>query len=512
MLRIRLKFRYEALWLIAAVVVSTLEIYAATARDRGWTVGAGDAAGNRPLTVVHEVRPIGVTSASGNGTILVVGNPAADSDGDVEVVLRATRIPQNGGTSGVQGAGSTSPFLTPQRHPIPESSARSLDSSAVSTEIARQMDFRSTDLKRVYFLPAQMSAASGNDRHTPVPCGLTCETPRVRIFLDQRLPPGPPLSRLVNAVAAAAESELGEVVEALAGRVRDVDHDGHLAIVITPEVARVGGGRTPVDGLTRPTDFHPGLDRPHGNCSDVIFLSSTLVPGNQLRAVLAHEWCHAASFSRRSEPLLKGTQTAQDDWLNEATAHLVEVRASGTDRNVAHRIRNFLANPGQSPLVVRNYCRPEFWRHDGCRGAGYLFLESCLAVTDENFLTDLLDHDDPGMAGLEATFGQSFENLFFRWTMRLGQHLASDGATAIPGVACQDLDSPPRLAHRTWRLSGDGRQTMTVRLRSSCAEFVRVETDDNATWQLSLLASGADSASLQTSLIPVAGKSSQTCR
>lgn len=501
MLRIRLKFRNEALWLIAAGLILTLEIYGAAGRERGWITARRDAGAGGPRTVAPEVRTIGVTSGVATEAILVVGNPGTELDRELEVVLRATRIPPVGARRDVPSAGSAESCRSRHQHPVEQMSAMK---PVLPTEPTSTAEF--TESNRVYFLQTGMNALGGN-AGTAIPCSLRRETARVRIFVDRRLRSASQLTALVDAVAEAAESDLGDVVEELAGRVCDVDHDGHLAIVITPEVAQVGSGRTPVDGLTRPTDFLPGLDRPLSNGSDVIFLSSRLVPGDQLRAVLAHEWCHAAAFSRRGLIATENIRPAQDDWLNEATAHIVEVRASGSDSNVAHRIRHFLANPGQSPLVVRDYCQPEFWRHDGCRGAGYLFLASCLTESGDKSLKSLIDHDQPGLAGLEATMGQSFERLFAHWTGQLGQHLANNGATPIPGVTGDDPGREPMLAHQSWRLSGQDQQTMTLRLRASCVEFVRVEVRDDATWELSLSATGHAAPSLQTKLIPVCGKS-----
>lgn len=502
MLRIRLKFRNEAFWLVAAGIILTLEIYAAAGRERGWVTARRDAGASGPPTVAPEVRTIGVTSFPATGAILVVGNPGTELDREVEVVLRATRIPPLGARRDVPSAACADSCPSRCQPPVEQSSVMK---PVLTSEVTSTAEF--TELNRVYFLQTRMNAPSGDDGQTAIPCSLRSETARVRIFADRRLRSSSQLTALVDAVAEAAESDLGDVVEELAGRVCDVDHDGHLAIVITPEVAQVGRGRTPVDGLTRPTDFLPGLDRPLSNGSDVFFLSSRLIPGDQLRAVLAHEWCHAAAFSRRGRFAAEEIRPAQDDWLNEATAHLVEVRASGSNSNVAHRIRHFLANPGQSPLVVRDYCQPEFWRHDGCRGAGYLFLASCLRASDDKCLNRLVNHDRPGLAGLEATMGQSFERLFAHWTSQLGRHLASNGATAIPGVTRDNPGSEPMLAHQTWRLSGQDQQTMTLRVRASCVEFVRVEVRDETTWELALSATGVDAPSLQTNLIPVSGKS-----
>lgn len=89
-----------------------------------------------------------------------------------------------------------------------------------------------------------------------------------------------------------------------------------------------------------------------------MFLNANLPPGEQLRAVLAHEWGHAAVFSRRY-----GRHDSQDDhtriqavtevdWLNERFAHLIEVQSSCSMSNRADRVKQVLARPESAPLIT----------------------------------------------------------------------------------------------------------------------------------------------------------------
>jgi len=527
---IRLKFRSESLWLFAAAAISICEIYAAGGRARGLATTNSDGGTEAPATAAQQATVIGLTSAFPTGAVLVAGNPTTDSEEDVEVILRATRVPSAAsrieaappslarcphsfcgvGRHGRASEATAAPGFR-QSPPTPATHSRRLDTAFAPVHVVSTIDAcdptpevppsPSAESNRIYFLQTRFRTTDPGENHVAISCSLRRETSRLRIYVDQRLTSDSRLSTLVDAVAAA--SAVGDIVQELVGETCDIDRDGHLAIVISSEVAHVGGGRTPVDGLTNPSDFRNDLERPVSNSSDVIFLSSTLAPGHQLRAVLAHEWCHAAAFSQRSPISQSGTRLPQDDWLNEAIAHAVEVRASQSDSNISHRIQHFLSNPSQSPLVVRNYCRPEYWRHDGCRGAGYLFLEACLAHAGDKPLMRLANHDLPGTAGLEQIYGQSFEQLFHQWTTQLGEHLASDGATSIPGMTLDHALPRSVVAHRTWQLSGSAEQTLTLRLRATCAEFVRVETDGNTNWQISCSANGIDASNLQLRLIPV---------
>ena len=291
----------------------------------------------------------------------------------------------------------------------------------------------------------------------------------------------------------------------MVGSVVDLDQDGHLAVVITPEIARLGDSRTPVDGLTCPADFVRGLDRPQGNNSDVIFLSSRLEPGDQMRAVLAHEWCHAAVFSRRRDGAFGDTEpVAEDDWMSEAIAHVVERRASGSTSNVAHRVRGFLSDPGNAPLIVRDYVQPKYWRHDGCRGAAYLFLEWCLNQTDDALLNRLIGSRTMSLQSLEVATGRTFEDLFRGWTTSLGQRLVDEVNQSQTTIARNGVDDCPACSE--WHLDTTADQTLSVRVQGTSARFVRIRCNTDARWQLTAICRG--SGPVQTTLIAPASATS----
>jgi hypothetical protein len=508
MSRIRIKFHGKTPWLLAATVISVIEIYAAC--GRGTSVSPTRSDRPNSLTLPHRVTdvamnslPIGILDGSAEergSAILVLGNLGMDPNVDLIVTLNAT--PQS------TTSASMSEQSELQTRAVPGKSDMAALPAVASTDRIRKLrdpfpasSHQKSD--RVYFLPKSIRSSPTDQEHSPIHCRLHTETPRVRIYVDQRTTPNEPLAVLINAIETAATSGMADVIEKLVGPVADVDHDSHLAVVLTPDLSRFGTGPSSVDGMTRPADFVPGFDRPEGNNSDVIFLSSALNPGDHLRAVLAHEWCHAAVFSRRMRESDRGIgPTIEEDWLNEAVAHLVEVRASGSSSNISHRIRGFMAHPAQSPLVVSDYCRPEFWRHDGCRGAAYLFLNWCLDQGDDDLLERLLDSQSLGLDGLEAATGTSFEQLFQGWTRSLAQNLADD-CHRQPDVSAKDEARTPvaRLTPRTWDLGSSGARTITVRIGGTCAEFIRVQCDPGTTWRLSATASVMDS--LQTALIPV---------
>ena len=492
--RFRFKLYGSSLWLLAAAVICAVEIYATSGRGAfsAPVVENGDDRSSEtfvtdPNATLIAVGTIDRPSLGCEAAILVLSNLEAITDEATDVTLIATPI----------SVGEPSnPDSTGSRFACGVSHSDATSSAAFRSSTRRPASQPPTvPDRRVYFLQTSISTMGIDSGHSPIPCTLMAENSRIRVYVDDRLPRDETLTELITAIDADSTSNLGNVVEQLVGPVRDVDRDGHLAVVLTPEVARLGTGQTPVDGLTSPADFRHDLDRPQGNCSDVIFLSSNLTPGDHLRAVLAHEWCHAAVFGRRqSIPGSRSSRLADDDWLNESIAHFVEVRASGSMSNLSHRIGSYLSQPGKSPLVVRDYCQPKFWRHDGCRGAAFLFLEWCLKQSDESCLQRLIDHQILGIESLEAATGRSFPELFRGWIISLGQGLADDISRA------QEC----RLSHHSWQFDDDGKQTLKLRIRGSCAEFIRIECGHGQThWQIAASISGARPDRLQATLIPV---------
>jgi hypothetical protein len=456
---------------------------------------------------------VGESTRCAGPSVLVLGNAGAVYGGDVSVTLMATRITSNDVSATDHSIAGASAADVSARHfqeerdecrkrlQLLRGSRTSL--SPVQQRASVSEPVRPGDTRRVFFLPTTVRPQGKESGIAAIPCRLSAENSRIRIYVDERLPPDESLTNLIDAINTASASRLGEIVEELVGSVRDVDHDGRFSVVVTPDVSRLGNGRTPVDGLTNPADFLPGIDRPFGNGSDVIFLNSRLSPGDHLRAVLAHEWCHAAAFSRQLHgPGTQPGRPSEDDWLNEALAHVVEVRASGSVNNLSHRIDSYRACPGDSPLVVRDYSQPEFWRHDGCRGAAFLFLQWCLEQSDNSLLERLAQGRSSGVEGLEAAMGRPFEELFLGWTTSLGEHLANEPnghSNSATGFGARQ--SATGLSHHKWQLGPSGELTLTLRIRGSCAEFVRIEHADHETWRLSAGVSTPDL--LQATLIPV---------
>jgi hypothetical protein len=475
--------------MLAAAGLCTVEVCATSYRGHSFSQEEKEpvaaAMGSAQSRAVDSITIGTITTSESSSNVLVLGNPNSATDSELEVTLRSIPVSQ----------GDRSPGPALVRHmvqrvstPMPESVLPTPKPKTIPTQVPQS--------DRVYFLPATIQSARGSTAHVAVPCSLVTVNARATIYVDQRIRRDEAFMDLVTAIDAASMSTMIETVERLVGPVADLDHDDHLTIVITPEVGRLGRPHSPVYGITRPSDFIPGVDRPYGNNSDVIFLSSSLPIGKQLQAVLCHEWCHASVFSRRFQTDNAMDDRYDEDWLNEAIAHVVEVASSGSDSNVAKRVQRYFAQPGHSPLVIRDYCSPEYWRNDGIRGAGYLFLDWYLKQSDDNRLQRLLGMPSLEVASLEAAAQQSFDELFKSWTVSLGEQLAAEIRDSETNRAMS-----PRITHHRWNLVTGQEQALTLRIGGTCASFVHIECSEGGAWEL--IATNPTRVPIQATLLPV---------
>jgi hypothetical protein len=298
----------------------------------------------------------------------------------------------------------------------------------------------------------------------------------VRVYLDDqqsasRLVPG-----LVANVVDLFDRDIIPRFQGLFGTYRDIDHDGRFAVLLSPWLARLQGGRTSVGGFVRGSDFQPFAGPPFGNHCDMMYVNSQTVPGPHLRTLLIHEYTHAVCFSRRSaDDCGRPRFPEEEDWLNEAIAHCAESLFDGGWSNLDYRIARFLNDPAAYPLVVGDYYRAGLWRCHGCRGATYLFLRYCVERFGVETLTRLIANPACGTHNIELATGCSFDRLFRDWTLSLlDSQMQKGGPDAADDPHDPDRDAairpaPPRLAALDlygplgeWGLAGPRRQSWDV--------------------------------------------------
>lgn len=316
---------------------------------------------------------------------------------------------------------------------------------------------------------------------------------RVRVFVDQQLAKGEIPQSRIDELVYLLESDVVPRVESQFGPLADVDGDGGLAVVLTPWLSRLQGGRTSIGGMVRSSDFRRDLSPPLSNRCDMLFLNSSLPSESALRDLLSHEVAHAACVSQR---LSRGTGTLRDeeDWLSEALAHLAEPGWSNLD----HRLVAFLNESSRSPLVVPDYYRAGLWRDPGCRGATYLFTRWCVG-REPRLVRQLAQSPQRGTRNLERATGRRFEELFREWSLSLAagkeldsadlqsvlQRLDSNGIRTIAVDAlCGEVTLPIR---------GTAFAVVDLPVDESFARTLHVAGDSAARWQFSICRYPADS-------------------
>jgi hypothetical protein len=309
----------------------------------------------------------------------------------------------------------------------------------------------------------------------------------VRIYLDDQETPSHLAPGLVAEVIDLFDREIIPRFQGLLGTYRDVDHDGRFAILLSPWLGRLQGGRTSVGGFVRGSDFQPFLKLPFSNHCDMMYVNSQTLPGPHLRTLLIHEYTHAVCFScRTADACGRPRFPEEEDWLNEAMAHCAESLFDGGWSNLDYRIARFLNDPSEYPLVVGDYYRAGLWRCHGCRGATYLFLRYCLERFGVETLTRLVANPARGTRNLELATGCSFDRLFRDWTLSLVDAAkrrtvpenaeeppdfdeAGESIFASASVPCDSRPTAPELASLDlygslgdWGLAGPRRQVWDV--------------------------------------------------
>ena len=205
------------------------------------------------------------------------------------------------------------------------------------------------------------------------------------------------------------------------GRPLDVDRDGRFTLLFTPWLGKLADGKVAVSGFVRGSDFDRDGLLPYSNRCDMIYLNSDLTPGPHLRTVLAHEYTHAVCFCQHvlGRYLPDTPPHAEESWLDEALAHVVEDEHGHGWSNLDYRISAFLSAPERSPLVVPEYYSAGLWRDPGCRGATYLFLRWCADRFGPDLVRRLVQSNLSGITNLETETGERFPELFRQWSASL---------------------------------------------------------------------------------------------
>ncbi len=276
--------------------------------------------------------------------------------------------------------------------------------------------------ERTFHLMTQSGLPTSAASYRAIPARLRAVGRRVQIYVDASDQANVDIATLRDLVETF-DGRVWPTVAERFGPATDVDGDGRFTILLTGWLSRLADGKVRVDGFVRGADMDRRQSTPFGNCCDMMYLNANLKGGPHLRTVLAHEYTHAVTFSRKVlDHKLVGPLDAskeEDGWLDEALAHLVEDDLGFSRSNLDYRISAFLSQPERYRLVVEDYYSADLFRSHGNRGATYLFLRWCLDCHGPKLLDALIRSPRRGVANLEAATGLPFAELFRRWSVAL---------------------------------------------------------------------------------------------
>ena len=326
---------------------------------------------------------------------------------------------------------------------------------------------------------------------------------------------------LLNDLITSFDDRIHPLTSARFGAACDTDEDGRFTILLSSWLGQLGGGRHAVDGFVRVADLDSSVPAPFGNHCDMMYLNATLRAGPYTRAVVAHEYMHAVTYSQKCLRRARSGRAAPEEegWLDEAIAHLAEDMHAFSTSNIDYRVSAFLSRPECYQLVVDDYFAADLFRSHGNRGSTYLFLRWCVDRYGPGLIPALVHSSRRGVANLEAATGSTFADLYRRWSLAL--YLSGmDPPGGMPaesddGFRSIDMRSPhadwelagPRCSHmraggpaEQWSTPGTSSHFFVVDGSSAGAIEVEVVGPPDAQIQVTALPLGADRPRMDLSL------------
>ncbi len=362
--------------------------------------------------------------------------------------------------------------------------------------------------ERSFFLFVTDGRLSDKNQYTRIKGRLIRQSPRVAIYLDDQQQQGELANGLADEIIEIMEQRVLDQISTVCGPIWDIDDSERFTILLSPWLNKLQGGKTSINGFVRPSDFRESVPEPFSNHCDMLYLNSTLKPGQELLDLLSHEVTHAAISSIRA--FQSGSQDGplpdEEDWLNEGIAHIMEPGFTNRD----YRISEFYRSPESYPLVVPDYYRAQLWRNHGCRGAVNLFLGWCNQIEpDHRFPYRFTQHPLTGIKKIEQLTSLPFSELFRQWSLHLvrqalngrtsGGNPVENSASPPPEIQCGNfLLAGPAL--RTWNLERD--HGTSLKIASTASSFLYLKWDAPQTRDVRISVNGFPKMQLTLLKIP----------
>ena len=344
-----------------------------------------------------------------------------------------------------------------------------------------------------HFLIPQFVMNSTEQR--PAAAVQIAETARVAVFLDAELcdtteersaadSPGNQNS-LAQRICDRLESDHLDQVTHWIGPIDDVDGDRRLTIVLTELDRRAVPDDTPILGCVRDRDFAPSA-YDDGLAGDIIYLNHRLPGGAELDALLVHELVHAAICCLRIDELTRSQLSAQPQkvsaWLNEAIAHVLEMKLAASSTGFADRMQQFQSEPATSPIVADQNHLSFVARRSGSRAAAALFLAPHIDSPDD--IAVLCDERSAFSERFQTVSGRSFADEFRAWSI---SHAVSRYPVLVKAADRSELQMPTDLRNdiqSSCRLYGTA--FIAFRCRASIDRLI-IASDDESQLQITIL-------------------------
>ena len=362
-----------------------------------------------PLPTSQAAAPIGVRDGVAHfrappvpdGRLVVVVSALGNSQDAYPVSIRLTEPPRN------LARAVSPPLLAIPSYRPPTHTPVVRESFVIPVAASRPLPGPA----RVFDVPLLNGRPLNNGGSMRVRARFAAGGRRCAVYLDEAARRDPGQAELAKAIVGLLDTSIIPAGDRLVGPAADIDGDGRLTVLLTPLLQYLQNGHTAVGGFVRADDFRPQLQPPKSNQADMIYLNTSLAPGQGLADVLWHEYRHVLAFSHRDAL----GHASEEDWLNEAIAHLAEPGPT----NIEHRVNAYLAEPSRFPLVVPDYYRAGLWRCDGVRGSTFLFLDWCRQHHGEQLVGRMLRSRKTGIENLVAVTGTPFPRLFRNWSLAM---------------------------------------------------------------------------------------------
>lgn len=276
-----------------------------------------------------------------------------------------------------------------------------------------------------------LNSLSSSTSYTTVNATSKCEMDHIILYVDDELASGALTDADIETLCEQFEYAVAIDVSYF-GEYSDINSDGHIAILITPAINRLGAsGGGIITGYFYAADLYARtVSNPTSNEREIVYIlapdpsgiygtpiSKSFAMSNLLPAVVPHEVQHAISYNQH---VFRNGGASESSWLNESLSHFAE-DLTGFGIENPSRVELFLADTAMVSLVASG--SPDLYE----RGAEYLFMRYLFerASDPHAFLAALENTSLTGQENLETAFGgadpgfDEWSEFMRRWAITL---------------------------------------------------------------------------------------------